>query len=122
MRVRRIASVMAGAAALALVATMTAAVVADSGARGRLSDTVLAMVVLADLVEVQPDGAFVLHDGAPKLVLGDALLPGRDRRQRRDVEAVRAEVLLERGADDREGGLAGELQVGHAGASVWTGS
>ncbi len=29
--------------------TMTAAVVADSGARGRLSDTVLAMVVLADL-------------------------------------------------------------------------
>ena len=30
--------------------TMTAAVVADSGARGRLSDTVLAMVVLADLV------------------------------------------------------------------------
>ena len=29
---------------------MTAAVVADSGARGRLSDTVLAMVVLADLV------------------------------------------------------------------------
>ncbi len=30
--------------------TMTAAVVADSGARGRLSDTVLAMVVLADLI------------------------------------------------------------------------
>jgi trehalose 6-phosphate synthase len=30
--------------------TMTAAVVADSGARGRLSDTVLAIVVLADLV------------------------------------------------------------------------
>jgi trehalose-6-phosphate synthase/Kef-type K+ transport system membrane component KefB len=30
--------------------TMTAAVVADSGSRGRLSDTVLAMVVLADLV------------------------------------------------------------------------
>jgi trehalose 6-phosphate synthase len=30
--------------------TMTAAVVADSGARGRLSDTVLAMVVLGDLV------------------------------------------------------------------------
>ncbi len=30
--------------------TMTAAVVTDSGARGRLSDTVLAMVVLADLV------------------------------------------------------------------------
>jgi trehalose 6-phosphate synthase len=30
--------------------TMTAAVVADSGARGRLSDTVLAVVVLADLV------------------------------------------------------------------------
>jgi trehalose-6-phosphate synthase/Kef-type K+ transport system membrane component KefB len=30
--------------------TMTAAVVADSGARGRLSDTVLAMVVIADLV------------------------------------------------------------------------
>ena len=30
--------------------TMTAAVVADSGARGRLSDAVLAMVVLADLV------------------------------------------------------------------------
>jgi trehalose-6-phosphate synthase/Kef-type K+ transport system membrane component KefB len=30
--------------------TMTAAVVEDSGARGRLSDTVLAMVVLADLV------------------------------------------------------------------------
>jgi trehalose 6-phosphate synthase len=30
--------------------TMTAAVVADSGARGRLSDTVLAMVVLADLL------------------------------------------------------------------------
>ncbi len=30
--------------------TMTAAVVADSGARGRLSDSVLAMVVLADLV------------------------------------------------------------------------
>ncbi|MDO8794905.1 MAG: trehalose-6-phosphate synthase, partial [Vicinamibacterales bacterium] len=30
--------------------TMTAAVVADTGARGRLSDTVLAMVVLADLV------------------------------------------------------------------------
>ena len=30
--------------------TMTAAVMADSGARGRLSDTVLAMVVLADLV------------------------------------------------------------------------
>ena len=29
--------------------TMTAAVVADSGARGRLSDTVLAVVVLADL-------------------------------------------------------------------------
>ena len=29
--------------------TMTAAVVADSGARGRLSDTVLAIVVLADL-------------------------------------------------------------------------
>jgi trehalose 6-phosphate synthase len=29
--------------------TMTAAVLADSGARGRLSDTVLAMVVLADL-------------------------------------------------------------------------
>jgi trehalose 6-phosphate synthase len=30
--------------------TMTAAVVTDTGARGRLSDTVLAMVVLADLV------------------------------------------------------------------------
>jgi trehalose-6-phosphate synthase/Kef-type K+ transport system membrane component KefB len=30
--------------------TMTAAVVADSGARGRLSDTILAMVVLADLI------------------------------------------------------------------------
>jgi trehalose-6-phosphate synthase/Kef-type K+ transport system membrane component KefB len=30
--------------------TMTAAVIADSGARGRLSDTVLAMVVLADLI------------------------------------------------------------------------
>jgi trehalose 6-phosphate synthase len=30
--------------------TMTAAVVADSGARGKLSDTVLAIVVLADLV------------------------------------------------------------------------
>ena len=30
--------------------TMTAAVVADSGARGRLSDTVLAIVVMADLV------------------------------------------------------------------------
>ena len=30
--------------------TMTAAVVADSGARGRMSDAVLAMVVLADLV------------------------------------------------------------------------
>jgi trehalose-6-phosphate synthase/Kef-type K+ transport system membrane component KefB len=30
--------------------TMTAAVVADSGARGRLSDTVLAMVVLGDLI------------------------------------------------------------------------
>ncbi len=30
--------------------TMTAAVIADSGARGRLSDTVLAVVVLADLM------------------------------------------------------------------------
>ena len=30
--------------------TMTAAVITDTGARGRLSDTVLAMVVLADLV------------------------------------------------------------------------
>ena len=30
--------------------TMTAAVITDTGARGRLSETVLAMVVLADLV------------------------------------------------------------------------
>ena len=36
--------------AISFSPTMTAAVVADSGARGRLSDTVLAIVVLADLV------------------------------------------------------------------------
>jgi trehalose-6-phosphate synthase/NhaP-type Na+/H+ or K+/H+ antiporter len=45
--------VMMGLLAVMIVSfspTMTAAVVADSGARGRLSDTVLAMVVLADLV------------------------------------------------------------------------
>ncbi|MGE0392665.1 MAG: trehalose-6-phosphate synthase [Vicinamibacterales bacterium] len=50
--------------------TMTAAVAADSGARGRLSDTVLAMVVLADLIalvlfSVSMEGArAVLSPGA----------------------------------------------------------
>ena len=50
-----------GAAKLAMIAllvvvvvsfspTMTAAVIAETGARGKLSDFVLAMVVLADLV------------------------------------------------------------------------
>ena len=54
--------------AMSFSPTMTAAVVADSGARGRLSDTVLAMVVLADLVvlvlfSVAMQGARIALDG-----------------------------------------------------------
>jgi trehalose 6-phosphate synthase len=50
--------------------TMTAAVIADSGARGRLSDTVLAMVVLADLVvpvqfSISMQLAHVVFDSGP---------------------------------------------------------
>ena len=55
--------------------TMTAAVITDSGARGRLSDTVLAMVVLADLVH---PGAVLGVDAAGALRLR-RWRPGRAR-------------------------------------------
>ncbi len=46
---RLVMLVLLSVVAVSFSPTMTAAVVADSGARGRLSDTVMAMVVLADL-------------------------------------------------------------------------
>ena len=89
--------------------TMTAAVVADSGARGRLSDTVLAMVVLADLVvlvlfSVSMQLARVVFDtgGAGGVERAGAAGVGDRRRgrvRRADRRAVRALSALHRPRD-----------------------
>ena len=47
---RLVMAIFLGVLVVSFSPTMTAAVIADSGARGRLSDTVLTLVVLADLV------------------------------------------------------------------------
>ena len=99
--------------------TMTAAVVADSGARGRLSDTVLAMVVLADLVmlvlfSVSMQLARVVFDtgGAESVERSGAPRVG-DRRRRRlrraDRRPVRALPALRRARD--HAGAAGGVRA-----------